>query len=80
MRPACWPGRCSSNRRVYDGRHEIAFVQTVMAGGLPSILDALAESRNAIDELRWSYLVALEPIIAKAMRRSARIASPPLPT
>jgi eukaryotic-like serine/threonine-protein kinase len=55
------------NRRVYDGRHEVAFVQAVMSGELPSLVDAVGANRNAIDDLRWSQLVALEPIVARAM-------------
>ncbi|MDB4937049.1 MAG: serine/threonine protein kinase, partial [Labilithrix sp.] len=55
------------NRRVYDGRHEIAFVTAVMNGELPAITNALAESRKTMDDGRWEALVALEPIIARAM-------------
>ena len=55
------------NRRVYDGRHELPFVQAVINGEIPSVLDALSETRDTIDEARWNLLVALEPIVARAM-------------
>jgi serine/threonine protein kinase len=55
------------NRRVYDGRHELAFVTAVMNGEIPSITAALADARHRIDDARWKDLVALEPVIARAM-------------
>jgi serine/threonine protein kinase len=55
------------NRRVYDGRHEIAFVTAVMSGELPAITTALADQRGSIDDARWKALVAIEPIISRAM-------------
>ncbi|HSO32486.1 MAG TPA: serine/threonine-protein kinase [Labilithrix sp.] len=55
------------NRRVYDGRHELQFVQAVVGGAIPTVLDALAETRDTIDDARWEQLVALQPIITRAM-------------
>ncbi len=55
------------NRRVYDGRHELAFVTAVMNGELPSVTAALADARDGIDDARWSDLVALEQVVSRAM-------------
>ena len=55
------------NRRVYDGRHELAFVSAVMNGEVPSVTAALAESRHRIDDARWKDLEALEQVISRAM-------------
>jgi serine/threonine protein kinase len=55
------------NRRVYDGRHELAFVTAVMNGELPSITAALADTRDGIDDARWNDLVALEQVVSRAM-------------
>jgi serine/threonine-protein kinase len=55
------------NRRVYDNRHELAFVTAVMNGELPSITAALEGSRGSIDGERWQGIEALEPIITRAM-------------
>lgn len=55
------------NRRIYDGRHEVAFVTAVMNGEIPSVIGALASQRESIDDARWASLVALEPIITRAM-------------
>jgi eukaryotic-like serine/threonine-protein kinase len=55
------------NRRVYDGRHELPFVQAVMNGEIPSLLDALHANRASIDDARWDQLIALEPIVTRAM-------------
>ena len=55
------------NRRVYDGRHELAFVTAVMNGEVPSITAALAEQRQRIDDARWRELVALEHVVSRAM-------------
>jgi serine/threonine protein kinase len=55
------------NRRVYDGRHELAFVTAVMNGEVPSITAALAEQRHRIDDARWKELEALEHVISRAM-------------
>jgi serine/threonine-protein kinase len=59
------------NRRIYDGRHEIAFVTAVLNGELPTITTALADSRSSIDDARWEALVALEPIITRSMADQA---------
>jgi serine/threonine-protein kinase len=65
------------NRRVYDNRHELAFVTAVMNGELPSITDALADRRSSMDAVRWHDLVALESVISRAMspRSSERFAT-----
>jgi serine/threonine protein kinase len=55
------------NRRVYDGRHELAFVTAVMNGELPSVTAALADARDGIDDARWNDLVALEQVVSRAM-------------
>jgi serine/threonine protein kinase len=55
------------NRRVYDGRHELAFVTAVMNGELPSVTAALADTRDGIDDARWNDLVALEQVVSRAM-------------
>jgi serine/threonine protein kinase len=55
------------NRRVYDGRHELAYVTAVMNGELPSVTAALADARDGIDDARWNDLVALERIVSRAM-------------
>jgi serine/threonine-protein kinase len=55
------------NRRVYDNRHELAFVTAVMNGELPSLTAALADRRSSIDDARWRDLVALERIVSRAM-------------
>ena len=55
------------NRRVYDGRHEVSFVTAVMNGEIPSVTTALADRRGIIDDARWAALVALEPLISRAM-------------
>ena len=55
------------NRRVYDGRHEVSFVTAVMNGEIPSVTMALADRRGTIDDARWAALVALEPVISRAM-------------
>jgi len=55
------------NRRVYDGRHELAFVTAVMNGELPSVTAALAHTRDSIDEARWNDLVAIERVVSRAM-------------
>ena len=55
------------NRRVYDGRHEVSFVTAVMNGEIPSVTTALADRRGTVDDARWAALVALEPVISRAM-------------
>jgi serine/threonine-protein kinase len=55
------------NRRIYDGRHEMAFVTAVMGAEIPSLTAALADKRDAIGEERWKDLVALESIVGRAM-------------
>ncbi len=55
------------NRRVYDGRHELAFVTAVMNGEIPRITAALIDARARIDDQRWRDLQALESVIARAM-------------
>jgi len=55
------------NRRVYDGRHEVAFVTAVMSGEIPSITEALSDKRGSMDDERWNALVRLEPIISRSM-------------
>ena len=55
------------NRRVYDGRHEVSFVTAVMNGEIPSVTMALADRRATVDDARWAALVALEPVISRAM-------------
>ena len=55
------------NRRVYDNRHELAFVAAVMNDELPSISAALEETRESVDDDRWAEILALEPIVTRAM-------------
>jgi serine/threonine protein kinase len=55
------------NRRVYDGRHELAFVTAVMNGEIPSLTVALADARDRIEDARWKDLEALDLVIARAM-------------
>lgn len=55
------------NRRIYDGRHEMAFVTAVMCGEIPSVTAALADRRATVDEERWKDLVALDAIVTRAM-------------
>jgi serine/threonine-protein kinase len=55
------------NRRIYDGRHEMAFVTAVMAGEIPSITEAIAKKRETTDPKRWKDIVALEAIVSRAM-------------
>ena len=55
------------NRRIHDGRHELAFVTAVMNGGIPSVIEALIENRLEIDETRWALLVELDHIVKVAM-------------
>ena len=58
------------NRRIYDGRHEIAFVTAVVNGELPCITEALEATRDAIGETRWAAIEALAPIVSRAMSPS----------
>jgi len=55
------------NRRVYDNRHELAFVTAVMNGEIPSLTGALEDARHSMDDERWRGLVALEPLVTRAM-------------
>lgn len=55
------------NRRVYDGRHEVSFVTAVMNGEIPTVTMSLTDQRSSIDDARWAALVALEPVISRAM-------------
>ena len=55
------------NRRIYDGRHEMAFVTAVMRGEIPSVTGALADTRDTMDEERWQALEKLDAIVGRAM-------------
>jgi serine/threonine-protein kinase len=55
------------NRRIFDGRSELAFVNAVVNAELPSIVEALTDARAALGEERWEQVAALEPIVSRAM-------------
>ncbi len=59
------------NRRIYDGRSELAFVTAVMNGSIPRVTEALADSRRTTAEARWKELLALDAIVARAMSQSS---------
>lgn len=65
------------NRRIYDGRSELAFATAAVSGELPPITAALADSRGSLDPARWEALVELQPIISRAMSpiRATRFAT-----
>lgn len=55
------------NRRINEGLHEMAFVTTLMCQEIPSVIEALANTRDRVDEQRWRDLVALDAIVRRAM-------------
>jgi len=55
------------NRRIYDGRHELAFVSAVVEGQIPSVTAALEERHASIDDVSWRELEELDAIVARAM-------------
>jgi serine/threonine-protein kinase len=59
------------NRRIFEGRNELGFVNAVVSGELPTLGAALAAEAFArpVDEPRLSTLAELEPVVARAMAR-----------
>lgn len=60
------------NDRIQEGTSELTFVNMVVNGSTPTIIDALEARGIALDDKRKRDLTALAPIVARAMAANAR--------
>ncbi|AKU95193.1 serine/threonine protein kinase [Labilithrix luteola] len=60
------------NDRVHDGKSELTFVNMVVNGTMPTILEAIEKRGTILDEKRRRELTALAPIVSCAMAVNAR--------
>jgi eukaryotic-like serine/threonine-protein kinase len=58
------------NRRLYTRDNEATFVKTVLAGQVESVSAALEPPTSPAEEQRRRELLALEPIVSRAMARA----------
>ncbi len=57
------------NRRFYDGKGDADFVRAIALGSMPTLTQALEgeRERGGVPMSRWADIVALEPIVSRAM-------------
>jgi serine/threonine protein kinase len=55
-------------KRMHEGITEQVVLSKTMTGDLPTITDALNQSRKSIPEDRWEQLMRLEPVVMKALK------------
>jgi serine/threonine protein kinase len=54
-------------RGLHQGQPDTVVMSKIVNGDLPCITEALQETRASIPQERWEQLVALEPVVARAM-------------
>ena len=59
------------NRRLHEGRGEMDIIKAVMDGDVVTLTGALVDVRASIPNERWAQIVALEPVVARALRRAS---------
>ena len=55
------------HRRLHEGRGEMDIIKAVMDGNPETLTGAVIEARASIPVERWAQLVALEPVVARAL-------------
>jgi eukaryotic-like serine/threonine-protein kinase len=55
------------HRRLHEGRGEMDIIKAVMDGSAETLTGALKGVRASIPKERWAQIVALEPVVAKAV-------------
>ncbi len=58
-------------RRMHAGRGESELFSAVLSGMLPTVEEAAADQREAMGEKRWAELVRLNPLVMKALSKTA---------
>ncbi len=56
-----------AQRRLHAGRTEVNIFAAVLRGELPTVTGALDDAMVPVDEARWRALLALEPVVARAL-------------
>jgi serine/threonine-protein kinase len=54
-------------RRLHAGQDDLEILSSAMAGNVPPLGEVLAKDREALGEVRWKEIQAIEPIVARML-------------